>query len=445
MTMSTPPAVKPSGERGRLAATLRRGAGGAVLVMAAGTVAALGANLLLTRLMGVAEYGVYIYAFTWLNLLVLVCSLGLETSLLRFVPEYNAKEDWAHLRGLLATSQRYVLTASGLAAALGAAVVWGLRPRLSASEATTFWITLLLIPVVTLTALRGSTLRSYKHIVRAGLPAQVVRPLLMAAAAGTFYLLGGRGLTAPIAMWLALIAAAVALLLATAWQASILPAAVRQTPAKREDGLWLRVSLPLLFMAGMHMVLSQADILMLGAIENTADAGVYAVASRVARFVSLGLVSANAIVAPMISELFSTGRRDALQHLLAMAARGIFAFTVVVGGLFVLFGAQVLAVFGPGFSAGYVPLVILIAGQAVSALSGSVGFLMALTGHHVRAAQIVGASAVLNVALNGVLISSMGMKGAAIATSATMAISNLVMLAHVWQTLRLNPTILSRG
>ncbi len=414
-------------------------------MMVGGTVAAFGANLVLTRLMGVTEYGVYIYAFTWLNLLVLVCSLGLETSFLRFVPEYNAKGEWGLLRGLLASSQRYVLTASAGVAAVGVLVVWALRPRLSGSEATTFWITLLLIPVVSLTALRASTLRSYKHIVRAGLPAQVVRPLLIAAAAGTFYLLGGRGLTAPTAMLLALTAAVIAFLLATAWQASILPSEVRGTPARRQGELWLRVSLPLLFMAGMHLVLSQADILMLGAIENTAEAGIYAVASRVARFVSLGLVAANAIVAPMISELFNTGRREALQHVLALAARGIFAFTIVVGGIFILFGARLLGLFGPGFVAGYGALVILIAGQAASALAGSVGFLMALTGHHVRAAQIVGASAAINVVLNAVLISTMGMVGAAVATATTVALSNAVMLAYVWRTLHLNPTILSRG
>ena len=316
--------------------------------------------------------------------------------------------------------QRSVLVASIVVGVLTALVVLLLRPRLSASQATTFWIMTFMIPVVGLTGLTSSTLRSFRQIVRAQAPAQLLRPILVAVAAGTFFLLGGRGLPAPLTMVFALGAAAIAYGISYYWQRRALPASVRAAEPVLQRRMWLQASLPLLFMSGMQLVLSRADVLMLGAIQNTTDAGIYAVAARVSNFVSLGLVAANAIVAPLIGELYSTGQHRELQHVLALAARGILVFTVVVGGAFVAFGTEILGLFGSEFTLGYTPLLFLIAGQAVSSLVGSTGFLMSLTGHHVKAAQIVGLSVLLNIVLNAILISTMGMTGAAIATGTTM-------------------------
>ena len=81
-------------------AILARGAGGAFIADALGRVFAFGLQLLLARLMGVEQYGIFAYVLAWLNILVLVAKLGLDTMLVRFVPIYKIEHRWSLLYGV---------------------------------------------------------------------------------------------------------------------------------------------------------------------------------------------------------------------------------------------------------------------------------------------------------------------------------------------------------
>nr|WP_277879386.1 polysaccharide biosynthesis C-terminal domain-containing protein [Coleofasciculus sp. FACHB-712] len=97
--------------------------------------------------------------------------------------------------------------------------------------------------------------------------------------------------------------------------------------------------------------------------------------------------------------------------------------------------------FGSSFVEGLPALVILTVGQMVNALSGSVGFLMTMTGHQREAALIIGSSAILNVVLNAALIPYLGINGAALSTALTTALWNIIMLVYVNKQLKINSTI----
>jgi O-antigen/teichoic acid export membrane protein len=153
--------------------------------------------------------------------------------------------------------------------------------------------------------------------------------------------------------------------------------------------------------------------------------------------VVFGLVSANAVVAPLIARLHATGRHDELQHMTKLAAKGICLMTLPIALVLLIFGRQILELFGEGFSAGYPVLAILVCGQLVNALAGPVGYLMSMTGHQNKAAAIVGFSACLNLALNGLLIPLWGMLGAAIATALSTATWNILMLRFVQKELEI--------
>jgi hypothetical protein len=91
----------------------------------------------------------------------------------------------------------------------------------------------------------------------------------------------------------------------------------------------------------------------------------------------------------------------------------------------VLFGAEILTLFGPTFSAGHTALVILVFGHLVRAGTGLVGDLLGLTGHQKLNAWVLALSAVLNVILNALLIPRYGIAGAAAATAVSMAFWNV--------------------
>jgi len=192
--------------------------------------------------------------------------------------------------------------------------------------------------------------------------------------------------------------------------------------------------------ASTHMVLSQTDVALLGIYSGTTQAGIYAVMVRLSDLVVFGLTAANAIAAPMISEYYHAGRHFELQRTVRLAAYASFAFALLSGIGLILFSGLIIGFFGDEFVAGRTALFILLAGQLVSALTGPVGYLMSMTGHHNRMAMIQGIAAVLNLLLNVVLIPRYGMEGAAMATAVTLILWNVWMLIFVRRCLGIRST-----
>lgn len=427
-----------------IGAVLVRGAGGSFIVMIIGAVMAFCTNMLLARLMGVSQYGIYIYALTWINLLALVSKLGMDNSLLRFSAAYNAKNEWGLFRGILGHSIKYVFIASVLIGVTAGIIIWFLKDYMGMSQAKTFWIALLLLPLLVLTGLRSATLRALKRVVKAALPESFFRPLIIVILASFSFLFTQNDLSAIQVMLFNLIGLLVAFYIGTLWLIKHIPEQLHNAPADYRKKEWIKVSLTMFFMSAMSLVLHQTDIIMIGILLDTEQVGVYSVASRVSGLVAFGLVAVNAIAVPMIAELYSTGKHQQLQRMITLAARGIFIVTLVACVALVVIGDYVLGLFGEEFIIAYIPLLILMGGESVHALAGSVGFLMTMTGHQNQAAVIVGISALINITLNIMLIPRLGIIGAATATAVVIALRTIIMLAYVWLKLNINPTVLAR-
>ena len=69
-------------------------------------------QIVLARLMRVDQYGVYVYSLSWLNLLLLIGKMGLDTVLLRYIPQYASRNEWGNSRGLIKRSYQIVFFAS---------------------------------------------------------------------------------------------------------------------------------------------------------------------------------------------------------------------------------------------------------------------------------------------------------------------------------------------
>jgi O-antigen/teichoic acid export membrane protein len=425
-------------------AILARGAIGSFVVKILGAAIAFGLHILLARLLGVTQYGIYIYALTWINILVVASLLGLNTSLVRFIASYKAQERWGLLRGIIRRSTQFGVVFSLVISGIGVIVVLTLRNRIGQDEAATFGVALILLPVLVLVRLREASLRALKRVARSELPFRIIRPLLLAAVVSGLYLYLRQSLQATQAMTGNLIAVFVALLIGTVWLFKELPQQVRDAQPVYAEKEWLRVSLPLLLIDGMLVVLKQTDIIMLGAIRGPDEAGIYSAASRISNLVVFALAAINAILAPMISELYITGKIKELQRIVTLAAQAIFVFTMMFSIILAGFGKFALSLFGAEFVVTYVPLLILLSGQIVNALAGSVGLIMIMTGHQNQAGAIVAVSAAVNVILNALLIPLIGLVGAAISTTFTMVLWNIAMLVYVQRRLGINPTLITK-
>lgn len=423
-------------------ARLARSASASFILQTFGIAITFIAHVILARVMGVEHYGIYSYVFTWLNVLLLVAKLGTDTTLLKYIAIYNAQEEWSVFKGILQSTNRSILLTSLLVAGVASSLIWGLHNRLEAELIDTFYIACLTIPVLALTNLRQATLQGLRRITWALLPDTVLRPLLLIILLEILSNNFSQPVDAPIAMVLHLIAAAFSFIVGAYCLHLFLPENARLSLPEYRTKEWVGVALPLFLVSAMQVVLTQTDSLMLGMLVGTTKVGIYTTASRIATLLAFGLTAVNVVLAPMIAELYSSQKHAELQRMLTLSAHAIFAYTSLSGVGLIIFGNNLLALFGIGFSEGYPTLVILTLGQIVNALAGSVGFLMTMTGHQKEALYVVSISAGLNVVLNALLIPHWGAEGAATATALTTATWNVALGYYVRKHLMLKATVI---
>jgi O-antigen/teichoic acid export membrane protein len=180
---------------------------------------------------------------------------------------------------------------------------------------------------------------------------------------------------------------------------------------------------------------------MIGFILGTVKSGIYSAASRLANFTSFGLVTMNAIAAPIIAELYAQKKTRELEGIVKLAVWLTTLFATFLALIMIIWGKEILSVFGNEFISSYDCLIILVLGQVVNSFAGPVGLLMTMTAYQKEAAWIIGSSAALNILMNILFIPLFGIQGAAMATVIAAILWNLALLTRVAKHLSINPTI----
>lgn len=402
---------------------------------AAQAVLTLGLMVLLARLLGAEGYGVYAYVLAMVEILGIPVQTGIGTLTVREVAAFRERREWGLLGGFVRFGCVVILTFGLLAAAGSWALVEILQPGWPPEQFLTLAAGLLLLPLRSLSNYLGSALRGLKRIVRGLVPESLLRPggfLLLSAGVWLFPV--DLTLTPSRAMLFHAVAAAAAAIAGGWMLIRALPGESSEAAAEYEGRRWLGSIGPLSLITGMQLIISRADLVMLGILGSPTDVGVYRIAAQGGILVVFGLKAINMTVAPHFSSLWSARETERLQRLVTGAARVGFLTAVPVAALLAFFGEPLLTlVFGREFAAGHAALAIICGGQLINAAAGSVVLLLNMTGHESTVMRGLMVAAASNVALNLVLIPLWGMEGAAAATVVTFGIWNLLL----WKASRL--------
>jgi O-antigen/teichoic acid export membrane protein len=397
-------------------------------------------QLCLARWLGATAYGTYTYVIAWSGLLAIVAAMGFPILVLRVLPDYSLREDWARVRGVLATSLVATVLIGALIALLGITLVLSLGWQSNASVPD--WVLgFAMVPLLALMALQQEMVRSFRRIGLAYAPPLLLRPSLVIVGAACVLAFGDR---LDSSMALAFTTTATVLVIGLqAWRfrRALGPIVLSARPLY-ERRIWIKAALPLLLVSGFIVILQQADIVMVGAILGDRAAGLYGAAAKTASLVGLILIAVNAIGAPTLSVLFAQDRHQDLQQLASAIAAWAFWPSCLLSIILATCAPLVLTAFGPAFASAEWQLRILLVGQIVNAAAGSVGWLMLLSGRQNVAAWVYGRVALIHVVLLGVVTPVFGTVGAAAATTLTMSLWNVWLHAAVVRDLNIHPSII---
>src|SRR3981081_4648117 len=128
------------------ASVTKRLAGTIFIIRVVSAALAYLSHILFARWMGGADYGVYVYVWTWVLLLGSMMDFGISASAQKIIPEYRTGGEHALLRGFLSGSRWMTFVVSAVVSLLLAGVVKLLSPSIDAHAIVPLYIGCLTLP-----------------------------------------------------------------------------------------------------------------------------------------------------------------------------------------------------------------------------------------------------------------------------------------------------------
>ena len=432
---------------------LSRGLGNRVIAGALGLFASRAAftglsfvlNVILARMLGASDFGVYTYTYAWMLLLLVPAMLGMDQLVVREIAALSARAAWSNVRRILHKANQVTSLASLAIVLIAGIVSEAAAQHLDPRVRVTFLTASVLLPLIALTRVRQCAMQGLHRVAIGVLPEMVVQPAVFIAFLGITYWLGVRHLTAPRAMGLNVAACIIAFAIGVKLLLSSIPHHSADTPPEALAWNWRKSALPLMFTASAGVIYGQADTLLLGSLKGAKVVGIYGIADRGSDLILLLTLIVSTALAPQIASLYASGDIAGIERVVIKFARATFLCSLPVALAFVGFGFWYLLLFyGSAFTAGQQALTILSIGKTLSVLIGLPGMILIMTGYERDAARAIGFSAIITILLNLLLIPRWGLEGTAVATASTTVLWNILMAVLLYKRLGIHCTALGR-
>ncbi len=390
-------------------------------------------QIILARLMGEFEYGIYVFVWVLVILFGNLSCLGFHTAIIRFLPQYHAQDALPEIRGLTATVRVFALVSATLLAIVGTLGLWFFGDLIESYYLVPLYLGIFTLPMIALNDVMDGTSRAHSWAISALSPTYLIRPLLMLA----FMLLAVFGGAEPTART-GMITALAATYLTSVTQFFILTWRLSRRyvpgPRKIEFATWIRVALPIFLIEGFSFMLTNSDVVIVGFYLDPESVAIYFAAAKTMALVHFVSFSVKAAAGPRFSAAMANPDRQQLAHIAIESARWTFWPSLVVGGLVLLFGTLLLSLFGSVFVAGWSLMAILYGGAMAKAMVGPAEAFLTMAGQQKLCMALYALALLTNLALNVTLIPLFGLTGAAFATAGAMVAEAILLHLAVRRT-----------
>ncbi len=395
-------------------------------------------TLLLTRLLGPEQYGLYNIALSAATIASGLALLGLDTALVRYVALYASRRDEEKVWGSLQIAIGIAMALSAVMSAVlfGLAHVIAVEVFHNAALAPALQLMSLAVPFLGLSDLLAGATRGFKHMEHMVIAQNFAQPAVRASLIVLFALAGLDLLEAVVSYALADLVASLVLFYFLNRQFSLrrpLNAAQRET---REV---LSYSVPMWLSQMITTFRGSIQTIMLGSLNSVFSVGVFSVANQLNTFADLVQSSVTTSVRPIIVEVHDRGNREQLGRIYQTVSKWMFSFNFPVFLIIVLFPSEILSIFGKDFAQGALALVLLSWASLVDAVTGMCGAILDMTGY----TKLKLMNSIIRIALtlfvSLLLIPSLGMVGAAVSALVGVTVLNVLRVVEVYVLFRLIP------
>jgi O-antigen/teichoic acid export membrane protein len=394
--------------------------------------------VLLARLLGAEQYGMYTLAISVATIAASLAVFGLDTALIRYIAVQTTKDDevgvWGTLQVGVGTALILsVLTGTGLYAMSYTIAQQSFHnPEL----APLFQLTSVFVPILAMSDVLAGAIRGFKRMDYPVIAQFVAQPIIRLVLILGLAIIGLDAWQAVITYGLADLAASILLLY---FINRVFPLKRPVNAARRDVKAILGFSLPVWLSELMVKFQNNLQVLVLGSLNTITGVGVFSVASQITSVSGQFSSSLNVSAKPIIAELHHRKDMNQMERIYQTTNKWSLMVQLPVFLALVLFPAQILSIFGEDFSAGATALIILAWADLINICTGMGGIIIDMTGY----TKLKLLNSIIRLAiylgLSVILIPRWGIVGAAAVSMFGEGVVNLLRLFQVYFLFRILP------
>jgi O-antigen/teichoic acid export membrane protein len=397
--------------------------GVAAVVKASSALIAFFMTVVVTRLLGASESGLFLLAISILSFGSVFFRLGLDNVIVRLIGCSKGSSDsigamrtaliWSSLAAITITIF-IVLVAEPLSIHLFA------KPEFSSVLSTMIWA----MPFMVVFMLIGFGFQAFYRVIAATFFQYLGISLFFLCLIGIIYFSGYMSdLSAAYMGYFYVFSSVVVCFIALVmWHIQV-------------NGEWgfLRFKNTVLWNASsnlwvastMSLMVQWSGVLIAGALVSSADVAYLTAAQRTAMLTSFVLMVVNMVVAPRYALLWNENKFNEIQRLAKWSTRGMVVLALPIVILMLVMPDFIMGLFGSEFVIAGNLLAIMAIGQFINVATGSVGFLLNMSGHERDFRKVTMFAGPLTIILSYFFIIQWGVLGAAIATAVGLSLQNI--------------------
>jgi O-antigen/teichoic acid export membrane protein len=371
-------------------------------------------HIFLTNTLDLHDYGLLAFFLTFVALCGVILQLGLSHSVVRFIGEYQAKNDFEGEKGIIFCGTTII-------------IIFGY----------TFHSTILIIdyythyfdpqfnnyfnlivqysvflPIYVLILFFQNVARAYKRMLLSSLPIACV-PVFSCL----FFWVVEKKEVEVFLMCFGFSTVLSCLIIFFILFLSRDFANLKNKPFKMDFKKWTEASKYMLLSVSSNQILQKGDILILAIFMKPEVIGIYSVGSKLAQVVAVANMSFTRYWAVIFSKAFYKRDKQSLIHDVRFCARSTFAATIFLSIVLGLFGTKVLSIFGVDYIIAYPIMLILIVGHMVSSFFSPSITLLQMTGHEKNVFKLYSISVIILLIVLSLVVPIYGIFGAAVVNS----------------------------
>jgi len=386
-----------------------------------GGIASFVMNIVVARYLKIEQSGYVFLAITVTTLVATFARVGADITVLRFVSLYSSRNEWGNVKGVMHTVLKWsyipVLVVTALVCIFSKQIAIYCFHK-EAFQWPLFY-TSLSMPFFAGYNIYSNALQGIKKVVLSVAGLRILTPFVLIL---LFFVL--KPLDSIKGSGIYLVATICNFAICYFWWRARTPKVEKQADFDKK-ALWVSCR-EIWIITAMNQVVLWGGQFVSGIYNTPAEIAQLAVARTTTTLISFILSAINNVSAPRFSTMYAEGQLTKLKNYARNTTRFMTLMALPLTLIICIFPTYVMSLFGKGFTGGAIPLCILTIGQFISVSTGSVAYLLIMSGHEkpLRNSRIL--NSIISIILAFILTPLYGIYGSAISSAIALTMSNLM-------------------